>query len=89
MAVGLRGNDRSLNARQKLLRFWQGQTQARNIAKACRAADLCFMTTRNGEWCGRRGPPGTPSKIEDPIKRAVVQRFIDAFYEECDTTAVR
>ena len=41
MAVGLRGTNRSLNARQKLLRFWQGQTEARNIAKTFWTADLC------------------------------------------------
>ena len=39
-AVGLRGNDRSLNARQKLLRFEQGQSQVSNIANTFRPADL-------------------------------------------------
>ena len=37
MANGLRGNDRSLNACQKLLRFRQGQSQVRNIANTFRA----------------------------------------------------
>jgi hypothetical protein len=40
MAVDLPGNDRLLNARQELLRFGQGQAQARNIAKTFRPADL-------------------------------------------------
>jgi hypothetical protein len=36
----LPGNNRSLNARQELLRFEQGQTQLRDIAKSIRPADL-------------------------------------------------
>ena len=40
MAVGLSGNDRSLNARQQELRFRQRQTQIRDIAKTFRATDL-------------------------------------------------
>jgi hypothetical protein len=40
MAVDLTGNDRSLNARQKLLRFGQGQTQVRDIAKTFRPTDF-------------------------------------------------
>jgi hypothetical protein len=40
MVIGLAGNDRSLNARQQPLRFGQGQTQVRDLAKAFRPADL-------------------------------------------------
>jgi hypothetical protein len=40
MAVDLPGNDRSLNARQKLLRFGQGQTEIRDITKTFWPADL-------------------------------------------------
>jgi hypothetical protein len=40
MAVDLPQNHRSLNACQKLLGFGQGQTQARDIAKTFRPADL-------------------------------------------------
>ena len=40
VAVGLRRNDRSLNTRQKPLRFGQGQSQVSNIAKTFRPADL-------------------------------------------------
>jgi hypothetical protein len=40
MAVDLPGNHRSLNARQKLLRFGQGQTQVRDIAKTFRPTDF-------------------------------------------------
>jgi hypothetical protein len=40
MAVDLPGNHRSLNARQNLLRFRQGQSQVRDIDKTFRPADL-------------------------------------------------
>jgi hypothetical protein len=43
--VGLRGNDTLLNARQQLLRFGQRQTQAGDIAKTTRPADLHHVET--------------------------------------------
>jgi hypothetical protein len=40
MVVGLTGNHRFLNARQKLLRLGQRQAQVRDLAKTFRPADL-------------------------------------------------
>jgi hypothetical protein len=49
MAVDLPGDDRSLNTRQKLLRFRQGQTQVRDIAKIFRPTDFYQI----GAWAAR------------------------------------
>ena len=45
MIVGLRGNDRLLNARQKLLRLGQRQPQIRDVAKVVGPADLHHVDT--------------------------------------------
>ena len=68
MAVGLRGNDRSLNARQKLLRFWQGQTQARNIAKTFRTADLCQIGAQATGIIPCRNQPQHPPHLRSPSR---------------------
>ena len=61
MAVDLPGDDRSLNTRQKLLRFGQGQTQVRDIANIFRPTDFYQI----GAWAARvipgRNQPQHPS----------------------------
>ena len=66
MAVGLPGNDRSLNARQKLLRFEQGQSQVRNIAKTFRPADLYQIGAQTTGIIPRRNQPQHPSHPRSP-----------------------
>ena len=66
MAVDLPGDDRSLNTRQKLLRFGQGQTQVRDIAKIFRPTDFYQI----GAWAARvipgRNQPQHPSHPRSP-----------------------
>jgi hypothetical protein len=66
MAAGLRGNDRSLNARQKLARFWQSQTQARNIAKTVWPADLCQIGAQATGIIPCRNQPQHPTHFRSP-----------------------
>ena len=66
VAVGLRRNDRSLNARQKLLRFGQGQSQVSNIAKTFRPADLYQIGAQAAGITLRRNQPQHPSHPRSP-----------------------
>jgi hypothetical protein len=66
MAVGLPRNDRSLNPRQKLLRFGQGQSQVRNIAKTCRPADLYQIGAQATGVIPRRNQPQHPLHPRSP-----------------------
>ena len=66
MAVGLPRNDRSLNPRQKLLRFGQGQSQVRNIAKTFRPADLYQIGAQATGVIPRRNQPQHPSHPRSP-----------------------
>ena len=66
VAVGLRSNDRSLNARQKLLRFGQGQSQVSNIAKTFRPADLYQIGAQAAGITLRRNQPQHPSHPRSP-----------------------
>ena len=68
MAVDLPGNDRSLNARQKLLRFGQGQTQVRNIAKTFRPADLYQIGAQAAGIIAGRNQPQHPSHPRSPSR---------------------
>ena len=68
MAVDLPGDDRSLNTRQKLLRFRQGQTQVGDIAKIFRPTDFYQI----GAWAARvipgRNQPQHPSHPRSPSR---------------------
>ena len=66
VAVGLRRNDRSLNARQKLLRFGQGQSQVSNIAKTFRPADLYQIGAQAAGITLRRNQSQHPSHPRSP-----------------------
>src|ERR1700722_19413209 len=66
VAVGLRRNDRSLNARQKLLRFGQGQSQVSNITKTFRPADLHQIGAQAAGITLRRNQPQHPSHPRSP-----------------------
>ena len=69
MAVGLPRNDRSLNPRQKLLRFGQGQSQVRNIAKTFRLADLYQIGAQATGVIPRRNQP---QHIASPFPRSAI-----------------
>ena len=66
MAVGLPGNDRSLNARQKLLRFGLGQSQVHNIAKTFWPADLYQIGAQATGIIPRRNQAQHPSHPRSP-----------------------
>ena len=66
VASGLRRNDRSLNAGQKLLRFGQGQSQVSNIAKTFRPADLYQIGAQAAGITLRRNQPQHPSHPRSP-----------------------
>jgi hypothetical protein len=66
VAVDPPGNHRSLNARQKLLRFGQGQSQVRNIAKTFRPADLYQIGAQATGVIPRRNQPQHPSHPRSP-----------------------
>jgi hypothetical protein len=62
------GNDRSLNARQKLLRFGQGQSQLSNIANTFRPADLYQIGTQAAGITLCRNQPQHPSHPRSPSR---------------------
>ena len=68
MAVDLPGNHRSLNARQNLLRFGQGQTQVRDIAKTFRPADLYQVGAQAAVIIAGRNQPQHPSHPRSPSR---------------------
>ena len=59
---------RSLNARQKLLRFGQGQTQVRDIAKTFRPADLYQIGAQAAVIIAGRNQPQHPSHPRSPSR---------------------
>jgi hypothetical protein len=68
VAVDPPGNHRSLNARQKLLRFGQGQSQVRNIAKTFRPADLYQIGAQAAGVILCRNQPQHPSHPRSPSR---------------------
>ena len=68
MAVDLPSNYRSLNANQKLLRFGQGQTQVRDIAKTFRSADLYQVGAQAAVIIAGRKQPQHPSHSRSPSR---------------------
>jgi hypothetical protein len=62
------GNDRPLNARQKLLRFGQGQTQVRDLAKTFRPADLYQICAQAAGIIADRNQPQYPSHPRSPSR---------------------
>ena len=87
MAVGLPGNDRSLNARQKLLRFGQGQSQVRNIAKTFRPADLYQIGAQATGIIPRRNQPQHPSHPRSPgrLSTRPIVRPVSSYPHSLDT----
>jgi hypothetical protein len=86
MAVDLPRNDRLLNARQELLRFGQGQAQARNIAKTFRPADLHQIGAQAAVIIAGRNQPQHPSHPvfpqraidpTEPTSRVVIPHSLD------------
>ena len=84
MADSLRRNDRSLNARQKLLRFGQGQSQVSNITKTFRPADLYQIGAQAAGITLRRNQPQHPSHPRSPGRLST-----DRPYPLCRHTPIR
>ena len=84
VAFGLRSNDRSLNARQKLLRFGQGQSQVSNITKTFRPADLYQIGAQAAGITLRRNQPQHPSHPRSPGRLST-----DRPYPLCRHTPIR
>jgi hypothetical protein len=68
MTVDLPGNHRSLNARQKLLRFGQRQPQVRDIAKTFKPADLYQVGAQAAVIIAGRKQPQHPSHSRSPSR---------------------
>jgi hypothetical protein len=68
MALDLPGNDRSLNTRQKLLRFGQGQTEIRDITKTFWPADLYQIGAQAAGIIAGRNQPQHPSHPRSPSR---------------------
>ena len=76
MAVDLTGNDRSLNARQKLLRFGQGQTQVRDIAKTFRPTDFYQIGAQATRVIPGRNQPQHPSHPRSPSRLSTARSYL-------------
>jgi hypothetical protein len=68
VAVGLPRNDRPLNARQKLLRFGQRQTQVRDLVKTFRPVDLYQICAQAAGIIADRNQPQYPSHPRSPSR---------------------
>ena len=76
MAVDLPGNHRSLNARQKLLRFGQGQTQVRDIAKTFRPTDFYQIGAQAAGVILGRNQPQNPSHPRSPSRLSTGRSYL-------------
>jgi hypothetical protein len=75
-AVDLPGNDRSLNARQQLLRFGQGQTQVRDIAKTFRPTDFYQISAQAARVILGRNQPQHPSHPRSPSRLSTGRSYL-------------